>query len=98
MDSEPDPDEIRDRLRIVHLDKPLSLTESAVLYAEDPTTGCIGLGEVEAEAVGNAISAVVRYEREESGGGPYVKAPGRVVEKSWDGERTGVLDAVRNLM
>lgn len=91
-----DPDAIRDRLQVVHLDEALSLGEDAVVYAEDPETGCIGLGEVEAEAVGNAVAVVARYEREEGGGAPYVKAPGLVVEKSWGGDRSGLLDAVRD--
>ena len=93
-----DPDEIRDRLQVVHLDDPISISEGAVLYAEDPKTGCIGLGEVEAEAVGNAISVIIRYERDESGGAPYVKAPGRVVRKSWAHDQTVVLDRVRELL
>lgn len=91
-----DPDEIRDRLQVVHLDDSLSVSERAVLYAEDPEMGCIGLGEVEAEVVGNAISVVVRYERDASGGPPYVKAPGPVVKKSWTNDRTGMLDRVRD--
>ncbi|MFC4447496.1 hypothetical protein [Halorussus aquaticus] len=93
-----DPDAIRERLQVVHLDEPLSVSEEAVLYAEDPQTGCIGLGEVEAEAVGNAVSVVVRYERDERSGPPYVKAPGRVVRKSWGRDRTGVLSRVRDLL
>lgn len=93
-----DPDEIRDRLQVVDLDDPVSLGEGAVVYAEDPETGCIGLGTVEPEAVGNAISVVVQYEREASGGPPYVKAPGRVVRKSWGRDESGVLDSVRNLL
>ncbi|WP_435176411.1 hypothetical protein [Halorussus sp. AFM4] len=88
-----DSDAVRDRLQVVHLDNELSLGEGAVVYAEDPETGCIGLGEVEAEAVGNAVSVVAKYE-EGSGGAPYVKAPGRVVEKKWEDDGSGLLDAV----
>lgn len=90
-----DPDAIRDRLQVMHIDDTISLSEGAVWHAEDPQTGCIGLGAVEAEAVGNAISVVSQYERDAPSGPPYVKTPGRVVQKSWAADRTSVLDRVR---
>ncbi|NHN60078.1 MULTISPECIES: hypothetical protein [Halorussus] len=95
---DPDPDAIRDRLRVVHLDEQLSLGEGAVVYAEGPETGCIGLGEAEAEAeaVGNAVAVVARYEREEPGSIPYVKAPGRVIEKKWEDDESGRFGSVRD--
>lgn len=92
-----DPDAIRNRLQVVHLDDALSLGDGASIYAEDPRTGCMGLGEVEAEAVGNAISVVVQYEEDGGSGGPYVKAPGRVVEKTWENDQSGVFESLRNL-
>jgi len=96
MDAEVE--EIRDRLRIVELDESLSVTDEAVAYAEDPETGCLGLGKIEAEAVGNAISVVVRYEREGGDGPPLVKAPGTVVRKTWGGDRRGVFERLGRLV
>lgn len=90
-----DPDAIRDRLKVMHLDETISVSEAAMWYAEDQQTGCIGLGAVEAEAVGNAISAVSQYERDAPSGPPYVKTPGRVVQKSWADDQASVLDRVR---
>lgn len=92
------PDEIRDRLQVVTLDDQISLGDGAILYVEDPHTGCVGLGEVEAEAVGNAISVVIQYESDNSSDTPYVKAPGRVIKKSWADDQTGMLDTVRELL
>jgi hypothetical protein len=92
------PDEIRDRLQVVQLDGTLSVSDRELTYAEDPETGCIGLGEVEAEALGNAVSVVVQYERDGRDGRPYVKAPGQVVRKTWGDGGTGAFEAVRELL
>lgn len=93
-----DPDAIRDRLQVMHIDEAISVSESAVWHAEDPQTGCIGLGAVEAEAVGNAISAVSQYEHDAPSGPPYVKTPGRVVQKSWATDKPDMLERVRKLL
>ncbi|WP_135853812.1 hypothetical protein [Halorussus salinus] len=93
-----DADEIRDRLQLVELDESLSVTGEELTYAEDPETGCLGIGEIEAEAVGNAISVVVRYEREGDDGPPLVKAPGNVVRKTWGGDRRGAFERLGGLV
>jgi hypothetical protein len=93
-----DPDAIRDRLQVMHLDDTLSLGSETMWYAEDPRTGCIGLGAVEAEAVGNAISVTIQYERDAPGGPPHVKVPGKVVEKSWAHDRSSLFERVRDLL
>jgi hypothetical protein len=93
-----DYDAIRDRLQVMHIDETVSVSEGTMWYAEDPKTGCIGLGDVEAEAVGNAISVIVEYQRDTVSGQPYVKTPGRVVQKSWTDDQAGVFERIRELL
>ena len=74
-----DPDEIRDRAWVERCRPARGDHDEPTWVAEDPVTDCIGIGRVEAEAVGNLVS-VVECEHAESNR-PLVKLPGRVADR-----------------
>ena len=74
-----DPDEIRERAWVERHGR--GQTESGPLWiAEDPVTECAGAGAVEAEAVGNLVAVVTKYETGELEE-PMLKTPGPVVPR-----------------
>jgi hypothetical protein len=77
-------EEVRERSDVTYMEPPLYNVDRAFWVAEDPDSGCMGLGQVEAEAIGNLIAVVREYEDDGGAGTPYVKVPGDTVEKSWD--------------
>ncbi|PSQ28984.1 hypothetical protein BRD03_01510 [Halobacteriales archaeon QS_9_68_17] len=90
-----DPDAVRERATVTHLEPPLLDIEEEMWSAEDPETNCVGYGRVEAEAVGNLV-AVVAEHAGESGVG-HVKLPGEVVERTWQEDPDGVVSTLSNL-
>jgi hypothetical protein len=93
-----EPDAIRSRADLAHYEPPVHGLDEPRYVATDPETDCVGIGAVEAEAVGNLIAVVIEYERAGGTGTPYVKAPGRVVEMTWsDGASGGLLDRLARL-
>ncbi|NHN48910.1 hypothetical protein G9464_15075 [Halostella sp. JP-L12] len=90
-----DPDAVRERATVTHLEPPLLDIEEEMWSAEDPETGCVGYGRVEAEAVGNLVAVVAERAGESEVG--YVKLPGEVVERTWRGERDGVVSKLSDL-
>ena len=88
-------DELRKRATTTHLKPPVYDVEEPLWTADDPVTGCVGVGYVEEEAFGNLVSVVSRYETE-AGETSYRKLPGRTVRRI-EGEE-GLLDAVRRVL
>lgn len=95
---ESDPDVVAERATVAHLEPPVYGLDEPMWTAEDDETDCVGVGRVEAEAVGNLVSVVVAYDRDP--GTSYVKLPGQVVERTWanEAESGGVLDALRDFL
>ena len=89
--------EVRERAWIEHRQPPMDPVDEPLWVAEDPTTDCVGVGTVEAEAVGNLVSVVAEFEVTEERR-PLMKVPGRSVARpaSDDGE-SSVLDRIRSL-
>lgn len=77
-------DDVRERSEVVHREPPVYNVDREFWTAEDPDTGCLGLGRIEEEAVGNLLAVVEEYEDDGGTGAPYVKLPGKTVEKTWD--------------
>lgn len=75
-----DPDEIRNRARIERRRPPNADLDEPMWVAEDPVTGCAGVGRVEAEAVGN-LASVVECEYSGESKRSLMKLPGRVVNR-----------------
>ena len=74
--------------------------EEPLWVAEDPESDCLGVGKVEAEAVGNLVSVVAEFE-ERGARKPLLKVPGRVVARpsarTGRGSASSVLDRLRSL-
>jgi hypothetical protein len=66
---------LRERAVTTHWEPPVHGLEQPMWTARDPTTGCAGIGRVEAEAYGNLAAAVHHYDEEGSTVG-YTKYPG----------------------
>jgi len=94
-DPTPDPDTVRERARVTHVEPPVHGLDEALWSAEDPETDCVGYGRVEAEAVGNLVAVVVDRGGDSSVG--HVKLPGEVVERTWERDAEGVLSRIVDL-
>lgn len=81
MDAEVSVTELRERARTTHWEPPTYGLERPLWTAEDPVTGCVGVGHVEEEAFGNLVAVVRRYEADDGGDDGYTKLPGRTVTK-----------------
>lgn len=90
--------ELRERAWVEHRRPPLDPIDEPLWMAEDPVTDCVGVGTVEAEAIGNLVSVVAEFEAAE-GQRPLLKMPGRSVARpSSEGDPgPSVLDRVRSL-
>lgn len=75
-----DPDAIRERATVEHRPPLHDLEADPMWIAEDPETGCAGVGDVEAEAVGNLVAVVVAYEAGDDDT-PKLKVPGQVLDR-----------------
>ena len=91
--------EVRERAWVEHRRPPIDPIEEPLWVAEDPTTDCIGVGSVEAEAVGNLVSVVEEFEAAEGRRRPLMKVPGRSVARPGAGGGAGssVLDRLRDV-
>lgn len=83
-----DPEQVRARARVDRYEPPVYGLEEPMWVAEDDETSCVGVGRVEAEAVGNLLAVVATHGEESDG---YVKLPGTAVERTWQ-EEEGLLD------
>lgn len=81
-------DRVRERARVEQYEPPVFGLEEPMWVAEDDGTGCVGVGRVRAEAIGNLLAVVESYGHHERG---HVKLPGTVVERTWD-DRDGLLE------
>jgi len=90
-----DPEAVRERAVVTHVEPPIHGLEEALWSAEDPETDCVGYGRVEAEAVGNLVAVVAEYGGDSSVG--HVKLPGDVVERTWERDSGGVLSRLGDL-
>lgn len=84
-------DRVRDRARVDQYEPPVFGLEETLWVAEDDETGCVGVGRVRAEAVGNLVAVVDSHGDRE---GSYVKIPGNVVDRTWE-DRSGPLEWLR---
>lgn len=75
-----DGERVRERVRVTRYEPPVYDLDEPMWVAEDDETGCVGIGRVEAEAVGNLLALVDSHGHRDGG---HVKLPGRVVERSW---------------
>lgn len=92
-----DPDAVRERAWVERRGRRGKTEPGPMWVAEDPVTDCAGTGEIEAEAVGNLLAAVVEYEARD-GEQPLLKAPGPVVDRSAaPGTSSSVVDRVLSL-
>ena len=91
--------EVRERAWVEHRRPQIDPVDEPLWVAEDPATDCVGVGSVEAEAVGNLVSAVAEFEAAGASGRPLVKAPGRAVARpSSEGDAgSSALDRLRSL-
>lgn len=97
--------EVRERAWVERREPPLDPVDEPLWVAEDPATDCLGVGSVEAEAVGNLVSVVAEFEAGEGRGRPLMKAPGRAVARPGTGTAAetqtdadpSVLDRLRGL-
>lgn len=85
------PDGVRERARVERYEPPVYGLDEPMWVAEDDETGCVGVGRVEAEAVGNLLAVVDSHGGGEHG---YVKLPGQVFERSWE-YQGGLLERLR---
>lgn len=74
---------IRDRASVEQYEPPVFGIEREMWVARDEETGCMGIGRVEAEAIGNLISLIVTHESAAYEDQEYLKLPGEVMEKRW---------------
>jgi hypothetical protein len=88
-----DPEQVRERARVNRYEPPVYGLEDPMWVAEDEETDCVGVGRVEAEAVGNLLAVVDAHGHESTG---HVKLPGRAVERAWE-EEPGLVDRLREL-
>lgn len=89
-----DSERVRERAGVTHYEPPVYGLEEAMWVAEDAETDCVGVGRVEAEAVGNLLAVVAAHGAEPTG---HVKLPGRAVERTWaDDDGDGVLERLRD--
>ena len=72
--------ELRERAWVERREPPIDPVEEPLWVAEDPETDCIGVGSVEAEAVGNLVSVVAEFETR-ARRRPLMKVPGRTVAR-----------------
>ncbi|WP_135822599.1 hypothetical protein [Halostella litorea] len=96
MTTDVDPDALRARAQVTHVEPPVYGLDEALWSAEDPETDCVGYGRVEAEAVGNLVAVVVERGGDSAVG--HVKLPGEVVERTWEREENGVLSRLGDLL
>lgn len=71
---------IRERAVVEQYEPPVYGLDEPMWVAEDDETGCVGMGRVRAEAVGNLVAVVESHGDTE---GSHVKVPGSVVERTW---------------
>lgn len=88
-----DSEAVRARATVSCYEPPVYGLEESMWVAEDAETDCVGVGRVEAEAVGNLVAVVAAHGHEGTG---HVKLPGRSVERTWSGEDDGVLERLRD--
>lgn len=91
--------EVRERAWVEHRRPPIDPIDEPLWVAEDPETDCLGVGSVEAEAIGNLVSAVAEFEAAEGRRRPLMKAPGRAIARPPSETDAGpsVLDRLRAL-
>jgi hypothetical protein len=81
-------DSVRERASVARYEPPVYDLDEPMWVAEDDETNCVGVGRVEAEAVGNLLAVVDAHGHEPTG---WVKLPGQTVERTWEAE-TSLLD------
>jgi hypothetical protein len=84
-----DAEAVRERATVSHYEPPVFGLEEPMWVAEDDENDCVGVGRVEAEAVGNLVAVVGAHGHDHGG---HVKLPGRVIERTWRGDEEGLLD------
>jgi hypothetical protein len=81
-----DHDAVRDRAWVEERRPETANIDRPMWVAEDPTTDCVGVGRIEAEAVGNLLAVVTEFDANPSSERPLMKLPGRVITRpSWEG-------------
>lgn len=81
-----DLDDVRERAWVEERRPAVTDIDRPMWVAEDPTTDCVGVGRVEAEAVGNLLAVVTEFDDDPESTRPLMKLPGRVVTRpSWEG-------------
>lgn len=87
-----DHEAVRERAVVDRYEPPVYGLDRAMWVAEDPVTDCVGVGRVEAEAVGNLLAVVASHGE----AGSHLKMPGQVVERDWTEEGCqGLVDRLR---
>ncbi|MFB6161591.1 MAG: hypothetical protein ABEJ61_10525 [Haloferacaceae archaeon] len=90
-----DLDAVRERAWVEERRPAVTDADRPMWVAEDPTTDCVGVGRVEAEAVGNLLAVVSEFDDDPASARPLMKLPGRVVTRpSWEGGDGSLLDRV----
>ena len=77
----------------------MDTVDEPLWVAEDPATDCVGVGSVEAEAVGNLVSVVAEFEADEGRRRPLMRVPGRTVARpgaDGDAVSSSILDRLRD--
>ncbi|WP_181684685.1 hypothetical protein [Halorhabdus salina] len=75
-DANVDADAIRQRAWIEYREPETARVEDPVWVAEDSESGCLAIGDVRIEAVGNLVATVEEYERSDTDT-PLLKARGQ---------------------
>lgn len=95
----PDPSDVRERAWVEHREPSMTSVDEAMWVAEDPETQCVGVGDFEAEAVGNLVSVVCQRDPDGTEDRPEMKLPGRVVPRPsmQDGVTDSMFGTLRSL-